>query len=190
MMEGGPIESTHNAAYDMMKQGGGLPGSAVMTEGGPIETAHNAAYDMMKQSGGEPENNEVKLSSAVMTGGPIETADNVAYEMMKKRGGLPGSAVMMEGEPIETTHNAATVMVEGGASGNAAYEMTNQGGGELDDEFKLADRPPEGPPDASDGGEYEVPTPPPTRGPLPALPPSAEEKEKEDGVYECIPGDK
>ena len=47
--------------------------------------------------------------------------------------------------------------------------------------------PPEGPPGTNDGGEYEVPTPPLlSRGPLPS---SAGDKQKEDGVYEFIPGE-
>ena len=109
-----------------------------------------------------------------MEGGTIETSDNTAYGAKKQGGGEPED----ECEGVET-------------SDNAAYGAKKQGGGELDDEYELADTPPEGPPGTFDVGEYEVPTPPLlSRGPLPAVPSSAGDKEKEDGVYEFIPGDK
>ena len=85
-------------------------------------------------------------------------------------------------------------MVEGGTietSDNAAYGAKKQGGGEPEVEFQMADSPPEGLPGTNDAEEYEIPTPPHLRrGPLPAVPSSAGDKEKEDGVYEFIPVEK
>ena len=81
-----------------------------MVEGETIETSGNTACEVMKQRGGGPENDELELSSAVMTeGGPIQ---NAAYEVMKQGGGQIDSAVMMEGGPIESAHNAAYEMMK------------------------------------------------------------------------------
>ena len=111
----------------------------------------------------------------MVEGGTVETSDNAAYGVKKQGGGEPED----ECEVVET-------------SDNAAYGAKKQGGGEPEDEFELADSPPEGlRPDTNDAEEYEIPTPPHLhRGPLPAVPSSAGDKENEDGVYEFIPVDK
>ena len=88
-------------------------------------------------------------------------------------------------------------MVEGVSiktSSNAAYEMLKQGG-EPEEGYEEVASPPRGPPPANREGMYEVPSPPPSRDPLPAIPPPVaaageeEEEEEEEGVYEIIPGD-
>ena len=86
-------------------------------------------------------------------------------------------------------------MVEGVAiktSSNAAYEMMKQGG-EPEEGCEEVASPLRGPPPANQEGMYEVPSPPPSRDPLPAIPPpvpaAGEEEEDEEGVYEIIPGD-
>ena len=81
-------------------------------------------------------------------------------------------------------------------SNNAAYEMMKQGG-EPEEGYEEVASPPRGPPPANQEGMCEVPSPPPSRDPLPAIPPPVaaageeeeEEEEEEEGVYEIIPGD-
>ena len=76
---------------------------------------------------------------------------------------------------------------------NAAYELMKQGGGEPDDEgYELVASSPRGPPVASGEGLYEVPSAPPSRDPLPAIPPpvARAEDEEEERVYDIIAGDK
>ena len=93
--------------------------------------------------------------------------------------GLPSPAVV-ESVAIKT-------------SSNAAYEMMKQGG-EPEEGCEEVASPLRGPPPANQEVMYEVPSPPPSRDPLPAIPPPVaaageEEEEEEEGVYETIPGD-
>ena len=97
---------------------------------------------------------------------------------------LPGSAVT-KGVAITTT-------------ANTAYDRMKQGGS-LESEYELVSYPSGGPPPAKYlEGMYEVPLPPPSRQPLPAIPlPVAIHTslnvggaEEEKVIYEHIPGDK
>ena len=95
---------------------------------------------------------------------------------------------------VELTSLPSPTVVEGVAintSSNAAYEMMKQGG-EAEEGCELITRSPRGAPTANQDGVYEVPSPPPGRDPLPAIPPpvAAAGEEEEEGVYEIIPGDK
>ena len=101
---------------------------------------------------------------------------------------LPGSPVI-EGVAITTTPNTA-------------YEMMKQGG-RVGGEYKVVNSPPGGPPLSKDlegmYEVYEVPSPPSSHQPVPAIPlPVASPisgnvggaREEEEEVYEPIPGDK
>ena len=93
---------------------------------------------------------------------------------------MPSSSAAVEGVAIKT-------------SDNAAYELMKQGRGEPEEEgYELVASPPRGPPVANVEEMYEVPSVPPSRDPLPAIPPpvARAEDEVEEGVYEVIPGDK
>ena len=74
---------------------------------------------------------------------------------------------------------------------NAAYELMKQGRREPEEEgYELVASAPRGPPVANVKGMYEVPSVPPNRDQLPAVPPPASRAGDEEGVYEIIPGDK
>ena len=96
---------------------------------------------------------------------------------------LPGSPVI-EGVAITTTPNTA-------------YEMMKQGG-RVGGEYEVVNSPPGGPPLSKDlEGMYEVPSPPSSHQPMPAIPlPVAPPTSGnvggagEEAVYESIPGDK
>ena len=94
--------------------------------------------------------------------------------------GLPNSAAVVEGVAIKTTDNTA-------------YDESKQGRWKPDDEgYELMACPPSGPPMAGGEKMCEVPSVPPNRDPLPAIPPpvARAEDEEEEGVYDIIPGDK
>ena len=70
---------------------------------------------------------------------------------------------------------------------NSAYDESKQGRWKPDDEgYELMACPP------SVEKMCEVPSAPPNRDPLPAIPPpvARAEEEEEEGVYDIIPGDK
>ena len=116
------------------------------------------------------------LSISVSTHDALFMHD-VMYHMCRfELTGLPSPAVV-EGVSIKT-------------SSNAAYEMMKQGG-EPEEGYEEVASPPRGPPPANQEVMYEVPSPPPSRDPLPAIPPpvAAAGEEEEEGVYEIIPGD-
>ena len=70
-------------------------------------------------------------------------------------------------------------------------ELMKQGRGKPEEEgYELVASPPRGPPVANVKGMYEVPSVPPNRDQLPAVPPPASRAGDEEGVYEIIPGDK
>ena len=99
---------------------------------------------------------------------------------------------------FELTDLPSPAVVEGVAiktSSNAAYEMMKQGE-EQEEGYEPVASPPRGLPPANQEVMYEVPSPPPSRDPLPAIPPPVaaageeeEEEEEEEGVYEIIPGE-
>ena len=82
---------------------------------------------------------------------------------------------------------------------NTAYEMMKQHGqgGRLVDDYEPISSPPGGPPPDVDE-KYDIPSPPTSHQPLPAIPPPVAPptasnvgvSEEEEGVYESIPGDK
>ena len=74
---------------------------------------------------------------------------------------------------------------------NTAYEQMKQGLGEPDDEgYELIACHPREPPMTGVEKMCEVPSAPPGRDPLPAIPPPvARAGDEEEGVYEVIPGD-
>ena len=81
---------------------------------------------------------------------------------------------------------------------NTAYDMMKQGG-RLEGEYELVSCPPGGPlPSKYLEGMHEVPSPPPSRQPLPTIPlplvtPTSlnvGRAEEERVIYEHIPGDK
>ena len=75
-------------------------------------------------------------------------------------------------------------------SSNTAYELTKQVR-EHEDGYELVGTPPKGSSEVSANheGQYEVPTYPPCKGQLPAIPSSVAGAEEVDGVYEIIPGE-
>ena len=84
---------------------------------------------------------------------------------------------------LQLTELPSPAVVGMKTSSNEAYEMVKQGG-ELDDGYELMVSPPRGPPEATQEGIYEIPSPP--QEPLPAIPPPVAGA-GEEAVYEPIP---
>ena len=72
----------------------GLPSSAVM-EGGTIQTSDNAAYEMMKQGEGEPEKNGYELVDTPPKGPPVTEMYDVPSPPPASHGSLPAIPLPM-----------------------------------------------------------------------------------------------